>query len=245
MVKELLKNIPIPLAGIGLSLLFDLAQGIWKGIKQKTIKQISQAGPIHEQSSPDEIRKTTEIFEEYKEQIYRESEKIERAVYEEVQYYLEGLDKVLDENEKLLNGYGIRVKRLDRKQKELLSGIKREFDHEISIQMSLANVDCRKVMEMRPGARKERAISDLLYHVIKSALEQCGENIRSVMEEIFEDIQEDIMEAVDQIAKNAENAKRTLGEIEAEHREESAEKTAEGAVRSIAVYDQILEGMEV
>ncbi len=253
LLKGLIKSIPsigggimsLPVVGGGLSLLVGLAKGVWDMITKDTAKEMAELEPISIKSSAEDIQNLTEVFENCKEQVHREAQKMENAVCEEVEYYLEEVNNLLSENKTLMDHYHIRARSVDRRMREILSGVSREFELEISRSMCLSNPECKRVLEMVQGTRREQAMAEFLENMIKRVLDQCIRNIREILNEIFEEVQDETLGAVEQVERETESFARELDTMQEDNYIEKTEELTERAAGTIAGCDIIEMWMEV
>jgi len=247
LLMGLIKSLPaigggimsLPIVGGGLSLILPIAKGLWDMITKDTAGKMADLEPVGMTSSAEDIQNLMEVFENCKEQIHREAQKIEKAVCEEVEYYLEEVNSLLSENRELMVQYRIKARSVDQRLSGILSGVSREFQLEISRSMCLSNPECKRVLEMVQGTRREQAMAEFLEGVIKRALNQCVRSIREILDEIFEDIQEEILGAVEQVEREAETFSSELETIREDNYMEKTEELAEKAAGITAACDII------
>jgi hypothetical protein len=69
---------------------------------------------VNDNSSLENIDRITQIFSDFKDQVHTKALDVENAVGEEVNFYVEELHDILQENSNKVDKYGIRIKRIER-----------------------------------------------------------------------------------------------------------------------------------
>lgn len=228
----------LPIVMGGLSGLSKFLKNIWNTLTTQPAKSIAALEAINRQSSVEDINKITAVFESYKEKVQGESRKIEQAVYEEVEYFMEELNQLLQENGEIMGKYRIRTNGIQRRISKIMSRLQGSIDHEVSRTVALDNPECKRILMMVPGERKERAMTAFFQEALKKALEKICEDIRDMLEEIFEELEEELPGAVDQSQREAELWKDELGKI-------SADNDQQDKTRVIGEAENILAGCKV
>lgn len=188
-------------------------------------KDGSDADSINDNSSLENIDRITEIFSDFKEQVCLRSTEIEKAITEEVRFYLDEIKQLLIENQKMAEKYNIRVNIIERKINRILPHLEGIIGHEVSKKISLDNTECKNIMKMIPGEKKEKALQKLLNDAIQNALNVCCLNIKERLEEIFEGVDDEILEKINSIKENNDFQLKQLEEIDADNFTETAAKT--------------------
>ena len=136
-------------------------------------KPSEEAGKTDSDDSLENIERITQIFTDFKEQIHLRAIEVEKVVVDEVDYYVEELHDILMENDGKVTKYGIHTKRIDRQIDRISSRVKGAIDNKLSKEVSLDNSECRKVVRMIPGAKKESAMAEFFSRSVKRALHVC------------------------------------------------------------------------
>lgn len=204
-------------------------------------KPAEEAGKTEQTNSLENIERLTQIFVDFKEQVHARAVEVEKAVEGEVGYYAEELHEILDENEEKVTKYGIKTKRIERQIDKISSRVKGTIDNELSKKVSLDNIECKEIVKMIPGAKKEAAMSEFFSKSVKGALDVCCTEIRSILGEIYDDVEEEVVGTVDLIQKQAEQLQSTFSFIDEENYEESAKKQMIEAYYLSDVCDMVLE----
>ena len=135
----------------------------------------------------------------------------------EVRVYLEEILDVLSDNQEITEKYGIKVKRIERKINRIIPQMLGIIDFELSKKISLDNNECRKIMKMIPGRKKEEALDEFLGKAFNESLDRCCENLQENLQELYEEVNEEILGTIEIIGKNCERQKEKLSDIDADN----------------------------
>ena len=164
---------------------------------------------------------------------------IENAVAKEVNYYVEELHDILDANADKVDKYNIHIKRIERQIDKIASKINGTIDNELCKKVSLDNTECKEIVKMIPGSKKEEAMNTFLDQSVNSALESCCKEIRNSLEEIYEDVETEVLGAVDTIQKQNELLKESLASVDENNYEVTAKEQMVEAYYMIDVCDAV------
>lgn len=204
-------------------------------------KPAEEAGKTDQTDSLENVERITQIFSDFKEQVHARAVEVEKAVEGEVGYYVEELHDILDENEEKVNKYGIRTKRIERQIDKISSRIKGTIDNELSKKVSLDNAECKEIVKMIPGAKKESAMSEFFSKSVKGALDVCCVEIHFSLDEIYDDVEAEVVGAVDSIQRQAEQLQNSFSSIDEANYEETAKKQMINAYYLSDVCDLVTE----
>lgn len=218
---------------------------VWDTITQKPSREIGETKQQNKNSSVEDVDKIQSIFEDYRGQVHREANRIEEAVYNEVAYYVEELNNILLQEKELLDKYEIKIKRIERVIGKLSKNINGNIDKMICKKVSLDNPECRNILRMIPGAKKEQAMSDLLNKSLKEVLNQYCADFRQDLADLFEDVEEEIVQAVGRTGEEAEGRYKILETIDEDNYIEKNEAIVTKATSIIALCDLIGDKVEV
>lgn len=193
-------------------------------IFKKTSKDTGKTDSIRNDSSLENIDRIIQIFNDFKQQVHNKAVEVENTVQAEVDYYVEELRDLLNDNNDKVVKYEIHIKKIERQIDKISLKIKGTIDTELSRMITLDNSECREIMKMIPGAKKEDAMNRFLDSAIKRALEICCANIHSCLEEIYEDVEMEIIGAIDTIQNNNKYLKEKLSSIDDTNYEKTAKE---------------------
>ena len=195
--------------------------GIFKG----TSKETGELDAVNEKSSPEDVERVIDVFVNFKEQIHTRASEIEKTLMEELESYLEELREVLSNNLDKVEKYGIKVRKIERKINKISFNLKGIIDNELNKNVSLSNYECKEIVKMIPGAKKEKAMSDFLDVTVQEALNVCCNELRKCLDEIYEETSEEIVGVVDAIQANIMHLKEEYESInESNFEEQKVEK---------------------
>ncbi|MDD3140569.1 MAG: hypothetical protein PHX08_16590 [Lachnospiraceae bacterium] len=216
---------------------------IIRDIFKKPSEEAGKTDSVNDNSSLENIDRITQIFSDFKDQVHTKALDVENAVGEEVNFYVEELHDILQENSNKVDKYGIRIKRIERQIDKISSKVKGTIDNQISKKVSLDNAECKEIVKMIPGSKKEQAMNSFLNESVKNALELCCGEIRSSLEEIYEDVETEVVGAVEAIQKQNELFQESLKSIDKDNYEETATRQITDAyylVDACNLIEQIL-----
>lgn len=211
---------------------------------KKPSEETGNMDSINDTSSLDNIDRITQIFSDFKEQIHSKTIEVENTVGKEVDFYVEELHNILQDNSEKVDKYNIRIKRIERQIDKISSKVKGTIDNEISKKISLNNTECKNVIKMIPGAKKEDAMNEFLHETVKYALEECCKELRSSLEEIYEDVKQEVIGAVESIQKQIELLQNGIGSIDEDNHEETSKQQMIDAYYLLDTFKLVEEIME-
>ena len=197
-------------------------------------KSSEEAGKTDSDDSKENIENIIEIFTRFKEQIHERTVNVEKAVAEE-------FHDILQENAEKVVKYGIHTKRIDREIDKVSTRVKKTIDNELSKKVSLDNTECKQIIRMIPGAKKESAMEDFFSKSVREALESGCAELHSSLDEIFEDVETEVIGAVESIQRQAEQLQSGFSEIDEKNYEETAKKQMVEAYYLSDVCNLVLE----
>ena len=204
-------------------------------------KPAEEAGKTDQTDSLENIEHLIQIFTGFKEQVHLKATEVEKTVEGEVGYYVEELHEILNQNEDKVIKYNIRIKRIKLQINKILSKIKGTIDNEMSKKVSLDNSECKEIIKMIPGVKKETAMEDFFAKSLKYALNACCTEIHSSIEEIYDDVEKEILGTIDSIQRQVEQIQNTFSSIDEKNYEQSAKKQMIEAYYLIEVCDLVNE----
>ena len=152
---------------------------------------------------------------------------------------MEELHDILDANADKVDKYNIHIKRIERQIDKIASKINGTIDNELCKKVSLDNTECKEIVKMIPGSKKEEAMNTFLDQSVNSALESCCKEIRNSLEEIYEDVETEVLGAVDTIQKQNELLKESLASVDENNYEVTAKEQMVEAYYMIDVCDAV------
>lgn len=184
------------------------------GILKKSSKEVGETDSVSDNSSLENIDHITQIFADMKQQVHSEAMEVENKVMREVERYVDELRDSLQNHLDKVERYSIHIGRIERQIDKIASKAKGTIDHELSKKISLDNVECREIVKMIPGVKKESAMNAFVASAVSRSLEACCVEIKTTLEEIYEDVEIEIIGAVESIQKQNECCKDSLAAID-------------------------------
>lgn len=222
-----------------LKIVADIGSKILSAIFGETTKEISKTDSVSTNESVENVNKIITAFTNYKEQIKVAADKIEKSVIKEVDSYVEELKLLLDESKKLTKKYGINVKRIERQINKISSNISSYIDIQISKKVSLDNAECKTILSMPAGNRKEEQIDKFLKETMAEILDKYCMEIHKMLSEIFEDTEDEVLGLIEEMQKVNEGMLQKINDIDADNYEQKASLTVEQAIMNMSVSDLV------
>ena len=210
-------------------------------IFRKPAQEAGNTDSVNDNSSLENIERITQIFTDFKNQVSSRTAEIENAVNDEVNYYVEELLDILNNNPNMVEKYGIHIKRINRQISKITSRIHGTMDSIISKKVSLDNAECKAIIQMIPGSKKEEAMRSFLNSTFNEALNFCCGEIRSCLDEIYEDVEIEVIGAVDSLQKQTESLNERLKAIDEDNYEASSKKQISDSMYIVGVCDYLEE----
>lgn len=209
------------------------------GIFKKPAEETGKADSVNDNSSIENIDKLTQVFSNFKNDVHEKAVEVEAAVIEEVDFYVQELSELLDENADKVKKYGIRMKRVERQIDRISSEINGTIDNELSKSVSLDNSECREIIKMIPGSKKESAMNEFLSKSVRNALDICCKEVHSTLADIYDDVEEEVLGTIDGIQKQNEKLQSDFSSIDENNYAETAKQKMVDAYYTIDVCDMV------
>lgn len=188
-------------------------------------------------STAEDVNKIHEILETYKDQMHKETAGLEARVIKEVNFYIEELNNLFEQKQELFVRYKVNAKRIERSLQRLVGRLQGSIDNFTGKKISLDNADCRKILQMIPGNKKEEEMKLFLNKAMQEALEQYCKDFRQGLTEIFEEVDEEILQAVEDAGKDAARQSKILDEIDPDNYAEKSQDVMLRASKIVALCD--------
>lgn len=208
------------------------------GLFKKPSKEV---GESDSNDSLENIERITTIFIDFKEQVHAKAVEIEQAIQEEIGYYVEELHDILSYNDEKVLMYDIHINRISRQIDRISLRVEGVIDNELSKSISLDNFECREIMKMIPGSKKETAMEQFFQKAIYSALNTCCTEMQLSLDEIYEDVENEVVGAIETIKKQIKQLQDKFSLIDEDDYQEAAKKQITNAFYLNDVCDQIIE----
>lgn len=227
-----------------IDIIVKLGKHLFEILTGKLGKKLGETKSQNKDSSLEDISQVHAIFEGYREQVHQETADIEAAVLKEVSYYVEELNLVLEQNRELMKKYGIRTSRIEKSIERMVRDSSGSIDTATCKSVSLDNPECRKILQMIPGTKKERAMTDFLQMSLKSALNQYCEDFHQALLDIFDEVEEEIVCAVEAAEKDTVRQCEILKTLNVDNYVDQGRTVASEASKIAALCDTVVERLE-
>lgn len=232
----------LPIFGIGqkIGAVIKVIKSLFSTFKESSV-EAGNTDSINDNSSLDNVDRIIQIFSNFKEEVHVRSTEIESSVIQEIDYYVEELNNLLEDNEDKVEKYNINLKRIERRINKISSRIKGVIDNEVSKKISLDNKECKEIVKMIPGAKKESAMNSFFSTCVREALTTCCDEMRSTLDDIYQDVEVEVLGAVDVIQKQNMHLQETYAAVNESDYEITAKKQMIDAYYLIDTCDMINE----
>ena len=235
-----------PVSKEKLKKIVKIIKTVWDMLVNKSAKDASRVDSLDDNFSLDNIDRITGIFYDFKEQTQQRFSEIEKTIKEEVEFYLDEIKWILEENQEITEKYRIRIGRIQKRIDCILPHLEGVIEREISKKISLDNSECRNIMKMIPGQNKEIALQNFINSVVCNALDLCCVNMKENLEEIYEEVSDEIIGIVELVQRDSELQLEQLKKIHEDNCIEGKIKILSNAYYYISVCEfaeEILRGV--
>ena len=196
-------------------------------------------------STAEDVNKIQEILEAYKDQMHKETAGLETSVIKEVNFYVEELNDIFEQKQDLFVRYKVNAKRIERSLQRLVGRLQGSIDNFVGRKVSLDNAECRKILQMIPGNKKEEEMNAFLNKAMREALEQYCKEFRQGLSEIFEEVEEEILQAVEDAGQDAVRQSEILDGIDPDNYVEKTQDVILHSVKIVSLCDIVSGCLEV
>lgn len=207
-------------------------------------KEIAETDSISSNQSADNVDKIIQAFTDYKEQVKAEANTIEKSVIKEVDFYIEEIEFLLEENIEITKKYGINLKRIKRQIKKLSGNMSGYIDSEVSKKISLDNVECKEIVSMSAGPRKKERMKYFLEDTMKAVLDNYCVKLQETLDEIFADTEDEVIGTIDKIQTMNEITHSEMGKLYSDYDGEETKQRMENAIMMASMCEVINNVME-
>lgn len=174
--------------------------------------------------SLDNIEIITDEFSKIKEKVHEKTADLERQIDIETAAYVENLLSIIEEKSEIAKTYGIHIKRIEGQIDRAASKVKTTIDNEILRSVSLDNKECREIVKMISGSKKEAALDSFFSATFRRALDSYCNEYRSFMNDISNDVETEVKDAVETLQKQIEEIQKSLASVDENNYEETSKE---------------------
>lgn len=210
-----------------------------------TANDTSKVDSINDNSSVNNINHIYKIFEEFKKNTKQSSEKAENVIKGEVYHWVDAVTEMIVDKESITVKYGINTRHIKKKMEEIPEGINGVIDTELSKKVSLDNYECREIMKIPSGDKRQEKMQTFLNNSIYDSIYFCCKKIKTRLLNALDEVSEEMTSVVEEIQKRSEYSLDQLRKIEEDHDEEITVKIINQAycvTSACALTEDILKG---
>lgn len=188
----------------------------WKETFGKTAENAGKTAPVTNESTIEDVAEINRIFNDFKISIEKQANDIENKLVEEISQYADELCFAVDGGSSLLSKYQINLNRLKSQIDKLKNGITGTMPKEVSKIISLDNPDCKRIVKMLPGRKKEEEFKILLIAALDAGKGAINEKVETIINNIVDDFEFALNDGIELIEKAANSEKQLLTDAEIE-----------------------------
>lgn len=239
----IIPKLPLPNMDKVVDVLTRIAPVIIDKIISGAAKDASKVDSINDNPSLSNIDHIYKIFAEFKRSAQQSSEKVEDVIKGEVSHWVDAVMEMIADKESITGKYGINLRHIKKKMNEIPEGINGVVDFELSKKISLDNYECKEIMKMPSGDKRQGKMQTFLKKSIYDSLNVCCKKIETGLLNALDEISEEITGAVEEIQKHSEYSLNQLKKMEEDNDEEMTAKIINQAycvISACALTEDIL-----
>jgi hypothetical protein len=210
---KILPGAPIPTPfPIDVPLLLEIGKKVWG-----YVKKIMSEPEINEDSTVRDIESVNDALTRLRDQIYNDIEKQINDVKNNVGAYAKDIQFLVDEKKDFLDCYNVRYKSKYKDLDELENCIDRFCKEYIKNIFSLDNLECRTILMIPAGGRKEKELSAFIGRSKLQMFEELSKYIGGELNRISDFLLEDVCIAVTSVETRTVQFQKLCTDIECEN----------------------------
>jgi hypothetical protein len=213
--------------------LYQIIKGALEEDNAQTSKEVGEVRALKEdQLEITDVSELSRILANYLERIQAKADSMERDMLSECSYFFDELLDLMKDYQEQLAFYQISVPRVERDLERAKISIQGSLKSEISRQISLDNPECRSILRMPPGNKKEQRMLLFTEEVIAKGFEGIISKIKETLTVLADELQLQIEEGMHKVEAKIEHQLEILEQLENES-EDNKDKVREIKGRAI------------
>ena len=189
--------------------LIEVGKKIWN-----FVKKIGGQPQFDEKSSTEDIASIHKALCAFQLEVLRDNAASLQEVEDAVISYVEEVMFQLDSKAEILRKYRYSRRAVDKTLQELHNSAKPFWEKEISKHLSLDNGECRRILSLPSGAKKEREMREFATTILESVAMQYIEFIRDLLKNLYENFEMDIEAIIEQLSHVTKDYKHLYDSID-------------------------------
>ncbi|MBO6178294.1 MAG: hypothetical protein J6O04_03900 [Selenomonadaceae bacterium] len=204
--------------------------GIGKLI-DKFVDNIGNAPSVNDKTDVNDVEQIMEALGGLRKEVLKNSEPIMRQAAEEVESYIDEQLFNLDDKAELLARYNISPAATAKKLKRI--GLKAEkfWQDAMYRKISIDNAECRSVLSLPPGGKKEAELQKFTQKVVTESLTEYTNLLKDEMYGIYDDLEYEILKATKELETKANIQNELVLSLEAKDDDKFEEIVANALVK--------------
>ena len=207
---------------------------------KKIIGNIGNAPPTNDKSRPNDIEQISVALSELRDHVTKVSEPEIKRATDAVMYYIEEQMFNLEDKAELFEKYQISSRSVENKLNRIGKNMENFWRDALYKRISLDNAECRNILLLPAGAKKEHDIERLTQSILAQTTEEYGKIIRDELNGLYDELESNIEKVVANIEKVADNYAELANSFD-EKDDEKYEEIIAKAQTKIACYDVVLD----
>ena len=226
-ISKILPRLPLPGPfPIDLPLLLKIGKKVFK-----YVKEIMSESEINEDSTVRDIETINTALIKLREQVYTDSEQQINDIKCNFDAYAKDIRFFLNEKKEFLDCHNIRYKDLYQALDEIGDSVDSFWKEHINNIFSLDNLECRTMLMIPAGGRKEKELNSFIMRTKLKIIEEFSEYIRDEVNRISNFLLEDIRIAVERVEKKTIQFTKLCADVEDENTVEIERKICEANLK--------------
>lgn len=212
-VNRILDILPFPLpAPTEWKILFELGKKAWE-----YVQELISEPEINDNSTVQDIESINTALIKLHEQMYDDGRKTIDAMRYGIRCYTRDLQFLLDERKVVLDKYNIRYGKAYQLIAEIEKGVESFWHDQIRDIFSLDNAECRGILMIPLGTRRENALKDFVKKSYLKIAEDFAKYMRYELNKVSDMFLEDITATVKIMESNTEQFEKLYADVKSEN----------------------------
>ena len=174
-------------------------------VGRRIIDNIGNTPPANDKSKPADIEQISVALSELRDYVIKTAEPEVKRATEAVMFYIEEQLFNLEDKEELFDKYRISADSVKRKLDRVGKKMEAFWKDALHKRISLDNADCRNILLLPAGAKKEHDIERLTQNILAETMEEYGKIIQDELTGLYDDLEKDIAQTVANMEKVAQD----------------------------------------
>lgn len=214
--------------------LYQLIKGALQEDNALTSKEVGETRALKEdQLEIKDVSELSGILANYLARIQTKADSMERDILGECSYFFDELLDLMNDHQEHLAFYQISIPRVERDLERVKRNILGSLKNEIARQISLDNPECRLILSMPPGSKKEKRMLLFTEEVIAKGFEGMISSMKETLTFLADDLQAQIKEGMQKVETKLNHQVAVLEQLDIESEDNRIQA---GFIKERAIY---------